>query len=138
MGKSRSACVREAIAQYVQRFSNDDEARRQSILIAEWSDNGDWSERLPDWADWTACANSHCPLTSTLLDAPLVRIPVDPSDRNGLRKPSQLMADKLFTVPMSAIPPPSGKFSPVLLTKRWHKERCRPSGERPRRTDLRG
>lgn len=54
LGKSRSACVREAIAQYVQRFSNDDEARRQSILIAERSDNGDWSERLPDWADWTA------------------------------------------------------------------------------------
>ena len=34
MGKSRSACVREAIAQYVQRFSSSDEARRQSALIA--------------------------------------------------------------------------------------------------------
>jgi len=53
MGKSRSACVREAIAQYVQGFSSD-EARRQSALIAAAGDPGDWSEQLPDWADWTA------------------------------------------------------------------------------------
>ena len=44
-----------------------------------------------------------CPLTSTLLEAPLVRIPVNPSGSNGLRKPSQLMADKLFTVPIAAV-----------------------------------
>ena len=54
MGKSRSACVREAIAQYVQRFSSTDEARHQSALIASAGDPGDWSEQLPDWADWTA------------------------------------------------------------------------------------
>ena len=29
MGKSRSACVRDAIAQYVQRFGQNDEALRQ-------------------------------------------------------------------------------------------------------------
>ena len=34
IGKCRSACVREAIAQYVQRFGDDDEARHQSALIA--------------------------------------------------------------------------------------------------------
>ena len=44
-----------------------------------------------------------CPLTSTLLHAPLVRIPVRPSGTNGLLKPSQLMADKLFSVPTAAI-----------------------------------
>jgi len=37
------------------------------------------------------------------VEAPLVRIPVSPSDSNGLHKPSQLMADKLFTVPTFAI-----------------------------------
>jgi mRNA interferase MazF len=41
-----------------------------------------------------------CPLTSTLRQAPLVRIAVEPSPRNGLHKPSQLMVDKLFTVPI--------------------------------------
>jgi mRNA interferase MazF len=44
-----------------------------------------------------------CPLTSTLIDAPLVRIIVEPSAINGLRKRSQLMVDKLFTVPIGDI-----------------------------------
>jgi hypothetical protein len=46
--------VREAIAQYVQRFSNNDEAQRQSALIASAGVDANWSEQLPDWADWTA------------------------------------------------------------------------------------
>ena len=54
MGKSRSACVREAIAHYVQRFGNNDEARRQSALIASSGEPAAWSEQLPDWVDWTA------------------------------------------------------------------------------------
>ena len=53
MGKSRSACVREAIAQYVQRFGQNDEALRQSTLIAEHAHQMDWSEQVPDWSDWT-------------------------------------------------------------------------------------
>ena len=52
-GKSRSACVREAIAQYQQRFSNNDEVHRQSAVIAEHSSKTTWSEKLPDWPDWT-------------------------------------------------------------------------------------
>lgn len=53
-----------------------------------------------------------CPLTSTLMAAPLVRIPVEPSPRNGLRKPSQLMVDKLFTVPMEAVGAVMGQLEP--------------------------
>jgi len=44
-----------------------------------------------------------CPLTSTLVEAPLVRLNVKPSPSNGLRQCSQLMADKLFSVPTAAI-----------------------------------
>ena len=54
LGKSRSACVREAIAQYVDRFADGDEARRQSALIAEHSSSAHGSAQLPDWADSTA------------------------------------------------------------------------------------
>lgn len=54
MGKSRSACVREAIAQDVQRFGDDDEARHQSALIAETCNAANWSEQVPDWEDWTS------------------------------------------------------------------------------------
>ena len=38
------------------------------------------------------------PITSTLVDAPLFRIGVQASERNGLQKPSQIMVDKAVTV----------------------------------------
>jgi mRNA interferase MazF len=57
-----------------------------------------------------------CPLTSTLRLAPLVRIAVAPSPRNGLRKPSQLMVDKLFTVPIQALGEVVGQLEPDVLT----------------------
>ena len=56
-----------------------------------------------------------CPLTSTLMEAPLVRIAVQPSPRNGLRKISQLMVDKLFTVPIQAIGEVVGQLEPQAL-----------------------
>lgn len=38
------------------------------------------------------------PITNTLVAAPLLRITVQPSDKNGLQKPSQVMVDKTMTV----------------------------------------
>ena len=54
LGKSRSTCVREAIALYVERFSGGEEARRQSQLIRQQTGSTRWSEQIPDWTDWTA------------------------------------------------------------------------------------
>lgn len=39
-----------------------------------------------------------CLLTTDATDAPLLRIPVEPSQQNGLREPSKLMVDKLMTI----------------------------------------
>ena len=39
-----------------------------------------------------------CPFTTHAVDAPLMRLSVEPSDENGLRVPSQLMIDKTTTV----------------------------------------
>jgi mRNA interferase MazF len=39
-----------------------------------------------------------CPFTSHAVDAPLLRLPIEPSERNGLRSSSQLMIDKITTV----------------------------------------
>ena len=36
-------------------------------------------------------------LTSTALDVPLIRVPVEPSERNGLRKRSYVMIDQIFS-----------------------------------------
>jgi len=40
-----------------------------------------------------------CPFTTNLTEAPLFRLPVNPSDANGLRLPCSLMVDKIVTVP---------------------------------------
>jgi mRNA interferase MazF len=40
---------------------------------------------------------------------------VEPSGRNGLRKPSQLMVDKLFTVPAEAVGEVVGQLEPQVL-----------------------
>ena len=37
------------------------------------------------------------PLTSHLIDAPLFRILIEPTEINGLNKPSHIMIDKLYT-----------------------------------------
>ena len=44
-----------------------------------------------------------CPITSDCVDAPLFRVPLPPGDRTGLVVASQVMADKLISVPRSAI-----------------------------------
>ena len=45
-----------------------------------------------------------CPLTSDLRsDAPLIRIDVDPSEKNGLQLPSQIAIDKITTIPVSRL-----------------------------------
>ncbi|WP_455466963.1 type II toxin-antitoxin system PemK/MazF family toxin [Bartonella sp. B39] len=38
------------------------------------------------------------PITSTLVNAPLLRITIQPNAKNGLQKPSQVMIDKIMTV----------------------------------------
>ena len=43
------------------------------------------------------------PITSTLIDAPLLRPTVEPSPENGLRKASQIMLDKPMTVKANKI-----------------------------------
>jgi mRNA interferase MazF len=44
-----------------------------------------------------------CAFTTEEKAVPLFRVAVEPSDRNGLRQASQLMVDKLTTVPRSKL-----------------------------------
>jgi mRNA interferase MazF len=39
-----------------------------------------------------------CPLTTHGIDAPLMRLSIEPSERNGLRAASHVMIDKITTV----------------------------------------
>jgi mRNA interferase MazF len=44
-----------------------------------------------------------CAFTTKVKEVPLFRVAVEPSERNGLRQASQLMVDKLTTVPRSQL-----------------------------------
>lgn len=48
------------------------------------------------------------PVTSTLIEAPLLRVPVEANPDTGLRAPSQIMIDKIVTVPRSKLGQPFG------------------------------
>ena len=44
-----------------------------------------------------------CAFTTDETEAPLFRLPVDPSPRNGLRMTRRMMVDKITTVPKSKV-----------------------------------
>jgi mRNA interferase MazF len=44
-----------------------------------------------------------CAFTTDETDAPLIRLPVEPDDQNGLRAVCRLMVDKITTVPKSKL-----------------------------------
>jgi mRNA interferase MazF len=44
-----------------------------------------------------------CPLTTDPTPAPIFRLPIDPTDENGLRVPCRLMVDKLTAVPRTRL-----------------------------------
>lgn len=49
-------------------------------------------------------------ISSTLVDAPLIRLAVAPGAENGLRKPSQVMIDKAMTVRRDRVSAPFGRL----------------------------
>ena len=55
------------------------------------------------------------PLTSTLRNVSLFRIRVEPSRENGLTVVSEIMVDKILTLPNDKIGQPFGKIDPILM-----------------------
>lgn len=52
-----------------------------------------------------------CPFTTEFVDAPLLRLAVEPSDRNGLRATSHLMVDKITTISKRKLTKRAGRLS---------------------------
>lgn len=44
-----------------------------------------------------------CAFTTDATEAPLIRLPVEPNEQNGLRTPCRLMVDKITTVPKARL-----------------------------------
>lgn len=57
------------------------------------------------------------PLTSTVVDAPLFRMTIDPSRRNGLSRVSQIMVDKVLTVPREKIGAAIGRMDDDVMLR---------------------
>jgi mRNA interferase MazF len=52
-----------------------------------------------------------CPFTTHAVDAPLMRLPIEPSERNGLRAASHVMIDKMTTVSKKKLESRVGRLS---------------------------
>jgi len=52
-----------------------------------------------------------CPFTTHAVEATLVRLPIEPSERNGLCSESQLMIDKITTVSKEKLKSRVGRLS---------------------------
>jgi mRNA interferase MazF len=58
-----------------------------------------------------------CPFTTNPVDAPLLRIPIDPSTTNGLDRTSNLMVDKITTVPKTSLGERLGQLTDEQMLK---------------------
>jgi mRNA interferase MazF len=94
------------------------EARRGELYtIAIAGDYGKPRPALVIQADTFAALASVTVLrvTSELVAAPFIRIPVAPNAENGLRKPSQIMIDKAVTVPRTRLGARIGRIDAATL-----------------------
>lgn len=58
-----------------------------------------------------------CPLTTHLIEAPLIRIPVESTEVTGIETPSQIMIDKVTTMPRSGVGDPVGRLHSADLVR---------------------
>lgn len=57
------------------------------------------------------------PITSELRDVPLFRITIEANPENGLREKSQIMIDKIYTIPREKAGKPFGKINDELMLR---------------------
>ena len=97
--------------------------RGDLVTIALQGDFGKPRPALVIQADWFAAHASVTvlPVTSTLVEAPLLRVTLQPSPDNGLQKPSQVMVDKAITVQRDKLGPAFGRIDADALVE---VERC--------------
>lgn len=57
------------------------------------------------------------PLSSAIVDAPLIRLTVDPGRENGLTRASQVMVDKVLTLPREKVGKAIGRLDEDLMIR---------------------
>lgn len=81
---------------------------------------GDFGKPRPALVIQSDQFNEHATVTvllvsSTLVDAPLLRVTIRPSETNGLQKTSQVMVDKAITVKRDKFGKPFGAASDATM-----------------------
>ncbi|TSE24825.1 putative endoribonuclease MazF [Tepidimonas sediminis] len=99
-------------------------ARRGDLVTVALS--GDFGKPRPALVIQSDLFDTHpsvCVLlvTGTLVEAPLLRVTVEPSPANGLRKTSQVMVDKVMTLPRDKLGPAFGRLEADTMLQ---VERC--------------
>jgi mRNA interferase MazF len=93
-------------------------ARGDTVLVVM---NGDYGKPRPAVIVQADTINNIiesvivCPMTSTLVEAPLLRIRVSPDMTNGLQKVTEIMADKVITLHRSRIRQRLGRLDSEIL-----------------------
>ena len=96
-----------------------DELRRGDLVVIAMS--GDYGKPRPalvvqaDLFNDAHASVTVIPVTSTVIDAPLFRLTLSPSPGNGLRALSQVMIDKVTTVPRMRLGPTIGRVEDDVL-----------------------
>jgi mRNA interferase MazF len=75
--------------------------RGDLVIVSAPGDYGKPRPAIVIQSDWLKATDSVLValLTSTLVDAPLYRLQIEPSETNGLKVPSQVMVDKILALP---------------------------------------
>ncbi|GAA1336282.1 type II toxin-antitoxin system PemK/MazF family toxin [Arthrobacter roseus] len=58
-----------------------------------------------------------CPLTTNEIEAPLIRITVEPTAVTGIERPSHIMVDKITTIPQANIRDRLGRLEDANLVR---------------------
>jgi mRNA interferase MazF len=87
---------------------------------------GDFGKPRPALVMQTDAFSEHPSITvllvsSTWIDAPLLRVGVQPTPENGLQKPSQVMVDKAMTIKRDKVAPAFGRLDANAMIE---VERC--------------
>lgn len=83
------------------------ELTRGDLIVC--ASNGDYGKPRPaaviqsNYFNSTHASITICPITTHLVEAPLFRILISPTKENGLKQPSQLMVDKIISIPREKI-----------------------------------
>jgi mRNA interferase MazF len=75
--------------------------RGDIVTVAVSGDYGKPRPAIVVQSDWLKATDSVLVglITSTLVDAPLYRLLIEPTQANGLKAPSQIMIDKIVAIP---------------------------------------